>query len=271
MGGSTESPDPRHPPGCDELKRSKMKLEGKSALVTGAGSGIGRAFALGIAREGANVAVNDLNEANGEAVAAEIRALGRKATLHLADVSNTADVTSMVANIEREFGQIDILVNNAGIGHFVPFPEITRDNWDKMLAVHLTGTFNCCQAVLGGMLRRRTGKILNVSSIAAKRGDYMGHAHYTAAKSGIMGLTRSLAGFAAPHGINVNAIAPGFVETPLTRNMTDAVKATTLSRIPLGRIARAEEIAAAGIFLVTDDASYIVGETLNVSGGTYMD
>jgi 3-oxoacyl-[acyl-carrier protein] reductase len=121
------------------------------------------------------------------------------------------------------------------------------------------------------MLRRRAGKILNVSSIAAKRGDYMGHSHYTAAKAGIIGLTKSLAGFAAPHGIHVNAIAPGFVETPLTRNMSEEVKATTVSRIPLGRIARAQEIAAAGIFLVTEDASYIVGETLNVSGGTYMD
>ena len=173
----------------------------------------------------------------------------------------------MVSNHAR----IDILVNNAGIGDFVSFPEITPEKWHRMIEIHLTGTFNCCQAAFPHMKSQSYGKILNVSSAAGKRGDFIGNAHYTAAKAGIIGLTKSLAFYAAPLGINVNAIAPGLVATELTNGMNPEMKATTIARIPAGRLGRPDEIARAAAFLVSDDASYIFGETLSVNGGSYMD
>ena len=138
---------------------------------------------------------------------------------------------------------MDILINNAGIGDFVSFPEISSEKWDRMINIHLKGSFNCCQAALGAMKARSYGKIVNVSSVAGKRGDFIGNAHYTAAKAGIIGLTKSLALYAAPFGINVNAIAPGLVATELSDEMSPEMKATTLSRIPAGRLGRPEEIA----------------------------
>jgi 3-oxoacyl-[acyl-carrier protein] reductase len=153
----------------------------------------------------------------------------------------------------------------------VTFPEITPEKWDRMLGIHLTGSFNCCQAVLASMTERKYGKIVNVSSVAGKRGDFGGNAHYTAAKAGIIGLTKSLARYAAPFGINVNAVAPGLVATELTDGMSSEWKETTISRIPAGRLGEPKEIAQVTAFLVSEDASYIFGETISVNGGSYMD
>jgi len=249
-----------------------MDLSGRLALVTGSGRGIGRAIALALANAGADVVVNDLNAASAEAAMRDIQALGRRAITQIFDVSDDVAAPQGLAAAAEVMGRpIDILVNNAGIGDFVSFPDITVASWDAMLGTHLRGAFLCCQAVLPEMIRRGYGKILNVSSVAGKRGDFIGNAHYTAAKAGILGLTRSLGAYAAPHGVNVNAIAPGIVDTALTQAMSDAHKGLTLARVPIGRFAAAKEIAAAAVFLVSDAASYIVGETLNVNGGSYMD
>lgn len=228
-------------------------------------------MALALAKDGAAVAINDISSAPAEETVEAIWKLERPACLALADVSDRPAVERMVRQVEATLGPIEILINNAGIGDFVSWPDITARKWQAMLDVHLAGTFNCCWVVLPGMITRGAGKILNVSSVAGKRGDYLGNTHYTAANAGIIGLTKSLAADVASKGVNVNAIAPGLVETELTGRMSPELRKTTLGRIPAGRLGRPEEIAAAVAFLVSDDASYIFGETLSVNGGSYMD
>jgi 3-oxoacyl-[acyl-carrier protein] reductase len=249
----------------------QQDLSGKIAVVTGAGRGLGKAIAEVLAGRGAHVVITDRVLEPAEQAAASIRAAGGKASPIAFDVAESDEVEEAFGRIRAEFGRVDILINNAGIGDFVSFPEITPEKWDRMLNIHLKGSFNCCQAVLAGMKEQKYGKIVNVSSVAGKRGDFIGNAHYTAAKAGIIGLTKSLALYAAPFGINVNAVAPGLFATELTDGMSSEMKATTISRIPAGRLGRPEEIGRATAFLVSDDASYIFGETLSVNGGSYMD
>lgn len=249
----------------------QQDLSGKVAVVTGAGRGLGKAIAKVLADRGAHVVITDRELDPAEQAAASIRAAGGKASPISFDVAEPDQVEQAFEQIRAEFGRVDILINNAGIGDFVSFPEITPEKWDRMLNIHLKGSFNCCQAVLAGMKEQKYGKIVNISSVAGKRGDFIGNAHYTAAKAGIIGLTRSLALYAAPFGINVNAVAPGLFATELTDGMSSEMKATTISRIPAGRLGRPEEIGRATAFLVSDDASYIFGETLSVNGGSYMD
>lgn len=246
-------------------------LSGKIAVVTGAGRGLGKAIADVLASRGAHVVINDRTLEPAEAAAASVRARGERASPIAFDVADPSEVEDAFGRIRQDHGRVDILINNAGIGDFVSFPEISPEKWDRMLNIHLKGSFNCCQAVLADMKEQKFGKIVNVSSVAGKRGDFIGNAHYTAAKAGIIGLTKSLALHAAPFGINVNAIAPGLVETELTDGMSAEMKKTTISRIPAGRLGRPEEIGRAVAFLVSEDASYIVGETLSVNGGSYMD
>lgn len=249
----------------------QQDLSGKIALVTGAGRGLGLAIADVLAGRGAHVIANDRTLGPATEAAESIRARGGSASSIAFDVADPAQVEDGVRRILSDHHRVDILINNAGIGDFVSFPEITSDKWDRMINIHLKGSFNCCQAALAAMKAQKYGKIVNVSSVAGKRGDFIGNAHYTAAKAGIIGLTKSLALYAAPFGINVNAIAPGLVATELTDEMSPEMKATTISRIPAGRLGRPEEIARAAAFLVSDDASYIFGETLSVNGGSYMD
>jgi 3-oxoacyl-[acyl-carrier protein] reductase len=246
-------------------------LQDKIAIVTGSARGLGKSTAEILAKRGAHVIVADRDFGPATLVAEMIVAQGGRAIPMELDVASTEQVNDGFRHLIDEYGQIDILVNNAGIGDFVSFPEITPDKWDRMLNIHLKGTFNCCQAVLPSMRKKKYGKIVNVSSVAGKRGDFSGNAHYTAAKAGIIGLTKSLAGYAAPLGINVNAVAPGLVATELSDEMSPEWKATTIARIPAGRLGRPEEIGHVIAFLVSDDASYIFGETLSVNGGSYMD
>ena len=253
------------------MRSIQQDLSGKIAVVTGAGRGLGKAIADVLAGRGAHVVVNDQTLNPAENAAESLRARGESASAIAFDVAEPNQVEDAFGKIRRDHGRVDILINNAGIGDFVSFPEISPDKWDRMLNIHLKGSFNCCQAVLAGMKAQKYGKIVNVSSVAGKRGDFIGNAHYTAAKAGIIGLTRSLALYAAPFGINVNAIAPGLVATELSDEMSSEMKATTISRIPAGRLGLPEEIARATAFLVSEDASYIFGETLSANGGSYMD
>jgi 3-oxoacyl-[acyl-carrier protein] reductase len=192
------------------MTSSQQRLFGKIAVVTGAGAGLGRAIAEILADEGAHIVVNDLFYEPANLVAETLRAKGGSANPIAFDVSDSMQVGDAFRQIASAHGRIDILINNAGIGDFVTFPEITSEKWDRMIKIHLTGTFNCCQAVFTPMKSQSYGKILNVSSAAGKRGDFIGNAHCTAAKAGIIGLTKSLAFYAAPLGINVNAIAPAW-------------------------------------------------------------
>jgi NAD(P)-dependent dehydrogenase (short-subunit alcohol dehydrogenase family) len=251
--------------------RSRPALAGRTALVTGAARGLGRAMAEALADEGATVLVNDIATDAAEGAAAALREAGVAAEALAFDVCQSAGAHALIDAAVARHGHLDILVNNAGIGDFVGFEDITEAKWRRMLDVHLTGAFNCAHAALPHMKRQGSGKILNISSVAGKRGDFIGNAHYTAAKAGIIGLTKSLALYAAPFGINVNALAPGLVATELSDGMSESMRATTIGRIPAGRLGRPDEIAAAALFLVSDVASYVVGETLSVNGGSYMD
>lgn len=246
-------------------------IVGKVAVVTGGAKGIGAGISLALANAGAKVAVVDLDLDAAQKFATEVNEQGGHAHAVRCDVSSTEDVQAAVRSIAETLGPVDLLVNNAGIGDFVSFPEITRERWDRMVAVHLTGAYNWSHAVMPGMRERQFGRIVNVASVAAKRGDFIGNAHYTAAKAGLIGLTKSLAAWAAPDGVRVNAIAPGIVDTELTRGMSEEHKRVTLSRVPIGRFAAAQEIASVVLFLLGDAASYVVGETINVNGGSYID
>lgn len=246
-----------------------MKLEGKVALVTGAGSGIGQAIAVLFAREGADIAVNDIDAISAQATAARIERLERKAIVVPADVADAGQVGAMVSRTIEELGGAHILVNNAGIpAHGPMIEEQTAERWDRVVAVILRGTYLCSRRVGTWMASHGGGKIVNISSVAGMISS-PSLASYGAAKAGVINLTRSLAADWGKYRINVNAIAPGVIDTPLTRR-TIAAWSTPDEinrRIPLGRMGEAEDVARAALFLVSDDASYITGVTLPVDGG----
>jgi 3-oxoacyl-[acyl-carrier protein] reductase len=246
-----------------------MKFSGKVALVTGANSGIGEAVALYLAEEGADVVVNYLqNTSEAEKVVKEIQAMGRRALAVKADVSSSADVKAMFEQIIREFSTLDILVNNAGIGNFASTVDMKDDVWNKMLGVHLYGTMNCTREALKIMLKNKYGKIINIASICGITG-CLGAAHYSAAKGGIMGYTHAVAREVISQGINVNAVAPGYIDTPMLSGagMTDEILKQLLSQIPIGRLGKPREIASLVAYLASDDASFMVGQVISPNGG----
>jgi 3-oxoacyl-[acyl-carrier protein] reductase len=246
-----------------------MKFSGKVALVTGANSGIGEAVALYLAEEGADVVVNYLqNTSEAEKVVKEIQAMGRRALAVKADVSSSADVKAMFEQIIREFSTLDILVNNAGIGNFASTVDMKDDVWNKMLGVHLYGTMNCTREALKIMLKNKYGKIINIASICGITG-CLGAAHYSAAKGGIMGYTHAVAREVISQGINVNAVAPGYIDTPMLSGagMTDEMLKQLLSQIPIGRLGKPREIASLVAYLASDDASFMVGQVISPNGG----
>jgi 3-oxoacyl-[acyl-carrier protein] reductase len=239
-------------------------LENKIALVTGASRGIGRAIAIALARAGAGVAVNyRARRAEADETAAGVRALGRRALLVQADVSDSAQVTRLVAEVAAQLGPISILVNNAGVTRPQPLAEITEQDWDQLLAINLKSCFLVTQAVLPEMRARRWGRIINLSSVAAQTGGVVGP-HYAASKAGILGLTHSYAALLAKEGITVNAIAPALVKT----EMVAANPRARPDLIPVGRFGEIEEVAEVALMLAQN--GYITGQTINVNGGWYM-
>ena len=241
-------------------------MSGKSSVVTGGVQGIGRAIALRLARDGSDVAVVDLKDDGVEDVLSEIQALGRKALFAKANVSVAADVDKAARTILESFGKVDILVNNAGITRDGLLLRMDEKDWDAVIEVNLKGTFNCTKAFLREMLKRRSGRIVNVSSVIGFIGN-AGQSNYAASKAGIVGFTKSVAKEVASRGITVNAVAPGFIDTPMTRVLSDEARQSLLSAIPMGKVGVPEDVANAVAFLVSDGASYITGHTLHVNGG----
>lgn len=244
-----------------------MKLNGKVALVTGAGSGIGRAIALLFAREGADVAVNDIDISSAEETTKTIDQMGKKAITVGGDIADENTVVDMVAKTIRELGGVHILINNAGIGCTEPVLESSAETWDRVIAVDLRGPYLCSREAGRWMAGQNSGKIVNISSIAVMRSQ-MHMTAYASAKTGLHGLTRTLAQELARYSINVNCIIPGGIETPMSREHVGVLSEERIKQlIPLGRIGQPEDIARAALFLASDDASFITGTSLLVDGG----
>lgn len=244
-----------------------MRLNGKTALVTGGSRGLGSAIVRAIAMEGADVAINYLTQYEAaENVASEVRSLGKRAVVIQADVADFGSVKKMIDQIIREFGHLDILVNNAGFILWRKLANVTKEEWDNIIQVNLTGVFNCTKCVLPGMIGGKSGKIVIISSIFAFHGQ-SGSVAYSAAKSGLIGFTRTLAKEVGPYGINVNALAPGYILTDLSKNVSEEEKGELVSTIPLRRAGLPKDVANVAAFLASEEASYITGEVIVIDGG----
>jgi NAD(P)-dependent dehydrogenase (short-subunit alcohol dehydrogenase family) len=248
-----------------------MRLKDKVAIVTGAGRGIGLGITRAFAREGARVAVCDIRAELLDGALAEIEALGGEALAFQMDVARREQIQHAVDQVLRHWGAIDILVNNAGIYEVLPFEEISEAQWDRLLAVNLKGAFLCCQAVVPIMKRFGSGRIVNIASSAGKTGGTLAGAHYSVSKAGVICLAKQLARELGPHGITVNAVAPGRIDTPMIHTVSDEENEAFARRTPLGRLGMPEDVASAVVFLASDEASFITGEILDVNGGLLID
>ena len=246
-----------------------MTVKDRVAVVTGASQGIGRATAQVLARHGARVALAARNAEKLSELENEIRATGGDALAVQLDVANHEQIKAAFAKVLAHFGRIDILVNNAGIARDQLSMRMKRADWDVVLQTNLTGAFLCAQQVLPGMLRQRSGRIINITSVVAQAGN-PGQANYIASKAGLIGLTKALAMEVASRGITVNAVAPGFIVTPMTDPLPDKHRQALIDRIPLGRMGSDREVAVSICFLASDEAAYITGHVLDVNGGLYM-
>ena len=249
-------------------------LNGKVAVVTGASSGIGRATAEALAANGARVVINfHRNESGAEAARAKIVSGGGRAIIVQADVTRASEVQSLIEETVAEFGPIDILVNNAGsLVERLKILELTEERWDEVIDLNLKSAFLCCRAVAGSMMERKTGAIINVSSIAGRNGGALGSIHYSAAKGGLITFTKGLAKELAPFGVRVNAVSPGVIDTPYHEQFSSPeMMKTYAGMIPLGRVGTPGEVGKVICFLASDAASYLTGETIEINGGMFMD
>ncbi|MEF1256566.1 MULTISPECIES: 3-oxoacyl-ACP reductase FabG [unclassified Vibrio] len=243
-----------------------MNLEGKIALVTGASRGIGRAIAELLVERGATVIGTATSESGAAAISEYLGENGKGLALNVTDVES---IEATLKTINDEFGAIDILVNNAGITRDNLLMRMKDSEWDDIIDTNLTPIFRMSKAVLRGMMKKRSGRIINVGSVVGTMGN-AGQANYAAAKAGVIGFTKSMAREVASRGVTVNTVAPGFIETDMTKALNDEQRATTLANVPAGRLGDPREIASAVVFLASPEAAYITGETLHVNGGMYM-
>lgn len=249
-----------------------MKLTDKVAVVTGAGRGIGRSIALELAAHGADCVIADIDEYSANRVAKEIRQLGRKTLAVKTDVSVQRDIETLMQTTLATFGRVDILINNAGVSSPLPLLDTSTEEFNRQIDINLKSVFYSCKAVFPAMMKQRSGKIVNIASIAGKRGGgIMGRSAYAAAKGGVIAFTKAVAREGAPFGINVNAITPGLTATEMTAHFTGEEREAIVKGIPLGRVGLPEDIARAVVFLVSDYADFITGEIMDVDGGFMMD
>ncbi len=246
-----------------------MRLKDRIALVTGSAQGIGRQIALAFAKEGADVVISDINLQKAEETSREVEAQSRKSLAIQLDVTKYSSVEEAINKILDKFGKIDILVNNAGITKDALLLRMSEADWDAVISVNLKGTFNCTKAVSRAMLRARSGKIINIASIIGIIGN-AGQANYSASKAGIIALTKTTAKEFASRNINVNAVAPGFIQTDMTAKLSEELKEKMLQAIPLGKLGSALDVANTCVFLASEEASYITGQTIVVDGGMVM-
>src|SRR5215831_776266 len=247
-----------------------MQLNGRTALVTGASRGIGRAIALALAEEGADVAINYVsNEGLAKDLAAHITKLGRRAILAQADVADYPDTFRMAQEVLKEFGHLDILVNNAGINSDKTFVRMDHASWRRVLSINLDGVFNCTKVFIDQMIKQGWGRVVNVTSVIGQIGNF-GQANYAASKAGVAAFTKSLAKELAGKGVTVNAVAPGFIETEMVSGIPEKVRNRLLEQIPLRRFGTAEEVGRAVVYIVSSDGDYITGAKLSINGGLLM-
>lgn len=245
-----------------------MNVEGKIAVVTGAGQGIGRSIALFLASHGATIVAGDIKQELADNIAAEVSALQRPALPCMVNVASLQECEALMKAAIDRFGRIDILVNNAGITRDMVLLRMSEQQWDDVIAVNLKGTFNCSKAVLRYMFRQKSGRIINIASVTGAMGN-PGQANYSASKAGVMGFTKAVAREYADRGITVNAVAPGFIETAMTDAIPEKDREQLIAQIPSKRLGTPEDVAALVCFLASDHAGYITGQVIHINGGLY--